>query len=88
MRVADIITAKLEKAFSPKLLEVIDNSSKHIGHSGYRDGGESHWKVVIVSSAFDGKSRLERQRMVNQVLAAELNGPIHALEMDLRGVGE
>jgi len=88
MRVANIITAKLEKAFSPEHLEVIDNSEKHLGHAGYREGGESHWKVVIVSKVFEGKSRLQRQRLVNAVLSAELQGPIHALEMDLKTVGE
>ncbi len=86
MRVADIINTKLEEAFSPAQLQVIDESEKHRGHSGWREGGESHWKVIIVSAAFNGKSRLEAQRAVNKVLAAELAGPIHALTLDLKGV--
>jgi len=85
MGLAHVIAEKLENAFSPESLEVIDNSSKHIGHAGYREGGETHWKIIIRSKAFNGKSRLEMQRMVNHVLEDELNGPIHALELDVGG---
>jgi len=86
MRVADIITEKLEKAFSPETLEVIDNSEAHIGHAGYREGGQTHFKVVMRAKAFDGMSRVAAQRAVNRVLSDELAGPVHALELDVRGV--
>ncbi len=83
MSVADTIHSKLSEALAPAELEVIDQSYLHKGHAGAPDGGESHFKLRVVSMAFDGKSRLERQRMVNQILAEELAGPVHALSMDL-----
>ncbi len=88
MSMAKTIEDKLKAALDPAHLEVIDNSRHHIGHAGYREGGESHWKVIIISEAFNGKNRLARQRLVNAALSEELTGPIHALEMDLRGTGE
>jgi len=88
MSMAKTIENKLKAALLPLEIEVIDNSHHHIGHAGYPEGGESHWKVVIVSEAFNGKNRLARQRLVNEALKEELAGPIHALEMDLKGTGE
>jgi len=88
MRVADIISEKLREAFSPERLEVIDNSERHIGHAGYREGGQSHFKVVMRSKAFNGMNRVATQRAVNKVLREELAGPVHALELDVRGVGD
>ena len=81
MKVADTIRSKLTQAFSPRNLEIIDESHLHAGHAGARDGGESHFRVSIVSDAFGGKSRMERQRAVYGVLADELKGPIHALSI-------
>ncbi len=79
--VADRIRSKLNQAFAPLRLDVQDDSAKHSGHSGAREGGESHFSVVIVSDAFKGQSRVARQRQVNAVLAEELKGPIHALSI-------
>lgn len=79
MRTADIITKKLTEAFSPQSLTVEDESHKHEGHAGARPGGQTHYSVYIVSPAFKSKSRLERHRMINQTLADELAGGIHAL---------
>jgi BolA protein len=73
------ITNKLHEAFPPESLEVIDESHLHEGHSGHRPGGETHFRVHIVSRAFQGKSRIERHRMINAALASELAGPVHAL---------
>ena len=78
---ADGIRSKLEAAFSPQRLEVIDASERHRGHGGWREGGETHFDVVIVSAAFQGLGRVERQRRVNAVLAEELAGPVHALSI-------
>ncbi len=80
MAVRDTMTKKLSEAFAPDHLAVIDESHLHEGHAGHRPGGETHYRVHIVSAAFEGKSRIERHRMVNAVLAAELapNG-VHAL---------
>lgn len=79
--VADRIRSKLNQAFAPVRLDLQDDSAKHSGHSGAREGGESHFSVVIVSEAFKGQSRVARQRQINTVLAEELKGPIHALSI-------
>ena len=83
-----IITNKLREAFSPESLAVSDESHLHEGHAGHRPGGESHFRVYIVSSAFQGKSRIERHRMINATLAAELGGGVHALALHAAAPGE
>jgi BolA protein len=79
MRVHDLITRKLTEAFRPESLRIVDESHQHQGHAGHRPAGESHFRVYIVAQAFAGKSRLERHRLVNGALAAELAGSVHAL---------
>ena len=79
--VADRMQEKLNAAFSPTNLKIVDDSDKHKGHVGAREGGESHFTVVIESQAFAGVSRVERQRMVHKVLAEDLAGPVHALSV-------
>jgi BolA protein len=79
MTTRDVIAEKLTKAFAPESLAVIDESHRHAGHAGARPGGETHYSVHIVSQAFRGKSRIDRHRMVNAALAAELQGGVHAL---------
>lgn len=79
MRMRDLITAKLREAFAPMSLRVEDESDRHQGHAGYRPGGETHFRLYIVSEAFRGKSKLERHRMINALLADELAGGVHAL---------
>jgi BolA protein len=87
--VAEAIRRKLETAFSPERLEVVDASDRHRGHAGAdRQGGETHFDVVIVAAAFEGLSRVERQRRVNAALAEELKGPVHALSIRARAPGE
>ena len=81
MTVKDIIAEKLRGAFAPEALDVSDESHLHEGHMGHRPGGETHFRVNIVSEAFEGKSRIERHRMINTLLAAELAGPVHALAL-------
>ena len=81
MTVKDIISKKLHDAFAPERLDVIDESHLHEGHMGHRPGGETHFRVNIVSDGFEGKSRLERHRLINAALAAELAGPVHALAL-------
>lgn len=73
------IAAALTAALNPTKLEIVDESDRHAGHSGARPGGETHYRVHIVSEAFVGKSRVERHRMVNAALAAELASGLHAL---------
>ena len=78
------IERKLRGAFAPSALEILDESELHKGHAGYRAGGETHFRVTIDSDCFDGLSRLARQRLVHDVLADELAGPIHALSLHLQ----
>ena len=88
MAVKDVIGEKLTAAFAPQLLEVTDESHRHVGHAGHRPGGETHFRVTIVADAFRGKSRIERHRMVNETLAAELAGGVHALAIQASAPGE
>lgn len=67
---------------------MIDDSARHAGHAGAREGGESHYNVVIVSAAFKGKSRIQRQRDVYAALSEELAGPVHALSLKIFAPGE
>jgi BolA protein len=87
MKVAAAIRDKLTRAFTPEVLEIVDESSRHAGHAGARPEGETHFAVTMVSAAFAGRSRVERQRMVHSVLAEELRGPVHALALNLRDRG-
>jgi BolA family transcriptional regulator, general stress-responsive regulator len=82
------IINKLREAFTPESLDVIDESHLHEGHSGHRPGGETHFRIYIVSRAFEGKSRIERHRMINTTLSAELAGPVHALAIKAQAPGE
>ena len=86
--IADRIRSKLEAALSPMRLDIQDDSAKHNGHSGAREGGESHFSVLIVADAFDGLGRVARQRRVNTILAEELAGPVHALSIQARTPAE
>jgi len=88
MSTKDAIIEKLREAFSPESLEVQDESHLHEGHAGHRPGGETHFRVYIVSPAFSGKSRVERHRMINAALAAELAGSVHALALHIKAPGE
>lgn len=81
MRVAKAIEANLTRAFDPTRLSIVDESHRHAGHAGARAEGESHFRVEIVSNAFAGKSRVERQRMVYAALAEEMARDIHALQL-------
>src|SRR5450432_541762 len=86
--VSDSMRQRLVAAFSPARLEIEDESARHAGHSGARPGGESHFNVVIEAAAFEGASRVQRQRMVYAALAEELAGPVHALSVRALAPGE
>lgn len=83
MSVAETIRRKLTERFAPTHIEVEDQSHLHIGHEGSRPGGggETHFAVTIVSVAFTGETRVARQRLVYQTLAAELATRVHALSL-------
>lgn len=80
------IEEKLRQAFDPELLEIENDSHRHAGHAGSPDTGHSHFTVTMTAAAFDGLSRVDRQRRVYQVLADELAGPVHALALKLKGI--
>ncbi|EAU41259.1 hypothetical protein FP2506_00790 [Fulvimarina pelagi HTCC2506] len=96
MTVKSAIETKLRERFSPESLNVIDESHLHAGHhhagsdhhEAFDGTGETHFRVQIVSAAFEGESRLNRQRAINRLLADELNAGVHALAIEARAPGE
>ena len=87
MTVADDIRGRL-RALAPARLELIDESAKHAGHAGARPGGNTHWKLTIVSAAFAGKPTVARHRMVYEALGELMQDPIHALAITAKAPGE
>jgi BolA protein len=87
-QITDAMRDKLTQAFAPNRLDIVDDSDRHHGHAGHREGGESHFNVVIESPAFEGQGRVARQRMVHAALAEELAGPVHALSVKAYAPGE
>lgn len=85
---ADRLSAALSGAFTPTVLQIQDDSAKHAGHAGAQPGGQSHYSVLLVSSAFQGVSRVARSRAVHEALATEFGpaeqGGLHALALTLR----
>ena len=79
--VAMAIDKKLRERFAPQRLDIEDESARHRSHAGYREGGESHFRVEIVSSAFEGQNRVARQRLVYQTLTEEFAAGLHALAL-------
>ncbi|MEO1494514.1 MAG: BolA family protein [Pseudomonadota bacterium] len=82
------IESKLSETFSPDQLDVIDESEDHRGHGGWREGGETHFRVRMTAATLSGQSRVARQRAVNKCLAEELASTVHALAMELKAPGE
>jgi BolA family transcriptional regulator, general stress-responsive regulator len=83
MSVRDTIVEKLSQRFVPIHLEVIDESARHHGHSGWREGGETHFRVRIATGHFAGKTRVAQHRAVMDALEAELKGGVHALAIEV-----
>ncbi len=81
MSVAQRIYDKLTAALEPQRLDVVDDSHRHEGHAGHDGLGESHFRVMVVSELFAGLSRIDRQRLVHDILASELQDRVHALSM-------
>jgi BolA protein len=88
MSVEARIREKLSSALQPTRLEVVNQSHLHTGHRGSPGTGESHFSVLIEARIFSGKSRLQRHRLVNDTLAAELKGGVHALAITAYAPGE
>lgn len=85
MRIEDEIRGKLQAAFQPRVLDVSDDSEAHRGHAGYREGGQSHFTVLIEAEAFAPMSRIARHRAVHAALGKDLVGRIHALALQISG---
>ena len=87
MSMTDTIHAKLTERFAPLHLEVIDESQSHHGHAGWREGGETHFRVRIATRNFDGMSRVAQHRAVMEALEAELKSSVHALAIEVLPTG-
>lgn len=85
MAVVDEIKGALQVKFAPQVLEVYDESEQHIGHAGYKDGGESHFRVVIAAPELGAMTRINRHRAVHNALGKDLVGRIHALALEISG---
>ena len=83
MALSDLIRDRLAAAFAPRALEVVDESEAHRGHAGFREGGESHFRVAMRAEALGPMSRIERHRAVHAALGPEVIGRLHALSLDL-----
>ena len=83
-RIAEILTRR----FAPERLAVEDDSARHAGHAGAEQGGETHFNVSMAATAFEGMSRVARARAVNDALASEFSGGLHALSLTLRAPSE
>lgn len=88
MSLKDDITRMLTDRFTPSHLVVTDESHQHHGHAGWREGGETHFRLDIVSEAFTGKGRVDRHRLVNDALAPAFARGLHALAIKARAPGE
>ena len=88
MSLKDWITATLRERLDPIRLVVDDESQQHFGHAGWREGGETHFRIDVVSRAFEGKSRVERHRVVNAALAGAFERGLHALAIQAKAPGE
>lgn len=83
MAIADEITRNLESALAPTQLDVRDDSEAHRGHAGWREGGETHFRVTIASHALRPLSRVDRHRAIHRAIGADLVARVHALEIKI-----
>ena len=83
MPLSDTIANKLTQAFAPTHLEVIDESEQHRGHGGWREGGETHFRVRLATRQFAGKARVAQHREVMTALKDELDSGVHALAIEI-----
>ena len=83
MTMKDRMERKLTREVHPQQLEIVDESEDHRGHGGYREGGETHFRVLIRARSLKGMSRVARQRAVMSCLKAEMDERVHALALDV-----
>ncbi|MGC8202932.1 BolA family protein [Aliiroseovarius sp. PTFE2010] len=83
MSMTDQIRDRLQAAFSPSVLEVVDDSERHRGHAGFQEGGESHFNVTISSADFADMSRIAQHRAIHAALGDDIMARIHALSLSV-----
>ena len=88
MRIQHELAVALQRDLAPERLEIEDESARHHGHAGWREGGETHFRVLVVAACFSGRSRLERQRLVHAAAGELLRERIHALSITALAPGE
>jgi BolA protein len=88
MSIRTLIETRLREGLQPERLFVMDESAAHAGHAGHREGGESHFRVRIVAERFAGRSRVERHRLINEVLKEAFDRGVHALAIEAAAPGE
>jgi BolA protein len=88
MSLKEWIIETVQERLRPTLLTVADESQQHAGHAGWREGGETHFRIDVVSPAFEGKSRVERHRLVNEAVAGAFERGLHALAIHAKAPGE
>lgn len=88
MNIKDRMRAKLEAGLAPTRLDIEDESHRHAGHAGAREGGETHFRIKVASARFSGKGRVERHRMVYALLADEIAQGVHALALQTQAPDE
>ena len=86
--VATYLDEKLREAFSPSLLEILNESHLHAGHHGHDGEGETHLRIRIVADAFDGMSRVARHRAVYEIVQPKIDEGLHACAIEVKGAGE
>lgn len=88
MTMQGLIEERLRAALAPEALSIVDESHLHAGHGGWREGGETHFRIEISAQAFAGRSRVERHRLVNQALEPAFARGLHALAIRAKAPGE
>jgi BolA protein len=88
VRIQQVLAVALQRDLAPERLEIEDESARHHGHAGWREGGETHFRVLVVAACFSGRSRLERQRLVHAAAGELLRERIHALSITALAPGE
>lgn len=83
MSVRETIKDTLTERFSPSFLEVEDESERHRGHAGWREGGNTHFRVRIASPKFAGLSRVAQHRAINEALKPQFEAGVHALSIEI-----
>jgi BolA family transcriptional regulator, general stress-responsive regulator len=88
MSVAQELGLALERDLRPERMEIVDESAQHHGHAGWREGGETHFRVMVVAACFAGLGRIDRQRLVHAAAGDLLRERIHALSITALAPGE